>query len=79
MFLVPRAVLTVLQAGCKPRCVNLAFQSIGFKCMLDRDLLSILLAQKSSDQRSWLVAQRVSSDVVRNCEDNERVKRDFEA
>lgn len=71
-------LLTILQTAHEPRHVDLASQGIDFKRMLDRHVRFSLLAKKSSNQWSWLIAQRVSSEVVGNREDNQWMKRGLE-
>jgi len=47
--------------------------------VLDCDLETILLAEKSADERAGLVAKSISGDVVGDCEEDEGMKGDVQA
>jgi hypothetical protein len=51
---------------------------VAIKCMLYRDLASILLAQKTAHYRALLLAESVAGDVVGDGEEDERVQDDLD-
>lgn len=70
---------TLLQTRVEPVDVQAAVDHLHLKGMLDCDLETILLAQKSTDERAGLVAKSISGDIVGDCEEDEGMEGDVQA
>lgn len=77
-------VLVLLQSSIKPSFVKdyisiVASYHLGFKSMFQADFAPILLPDESSNNGTAAISERVTRDVIGDCEEDKRVEKYMEA